>query len=194
MALVHAIAWGHGQFPSRAANTNWSSQLSLLIRRSFILQYILYTYIYYNIYILQNICSDDWLVIFILKKFLWFSFQFVLIVGASHLRSIADGIVPMPEGRLSFGVMSTPGACASDLRTELRNAVVPRTPDAVCIMAPSNNLTASRTPPEAGADFLKLLTSADNRWPTKVIDYIVFTRVLWLIWFHELLQYNVHLF
>uniref|UniRef100_A0A8C4HPS9 ATP-dependent DNA helicase n=1 Tax=Dicentrarchus labrax TaxID=13489 RepID=A0A8C4HPS9_DICLA len=100
--------------------------------------------------------------------------KFVLIVGASHLRSIADGIVPMPEGMLSFGVMSTPGACASHLRTELRNAVVPRTPDAVCIMAPSNNLTASRTPLEAGADFLKLLKSADGRWPGKVfvLDFV----------------------
>ncbi|XP_040908614.1 NACHT, LRR and PYD domains-containing protein 14-like, partial [Toxotes jaculatrix] len=43
----------------------------------------------------------------------------VLLVGDSHLRSIADGIVNMPGGFLSFGVMSTPGACADVLRTEV---------------------------------------------------------------------------
>uniref|UniRef100_A0A8C6LU94 TeximYa n=1 Tax=Nothobranchius furzeri TaxID=105023 RepID=A0A8C6LU94_NOTFU len=75
-----------------------------------------------------------------------------LLVGVSHLRSVADGIVPMPVGGLAFGVMSTPGACA-DLRLEVSQAVLPREPDAVCVMAPSNNLTDSRTVEEAGDVF-----------------------------------------
>uniref|UniRef100_UPI0037E74A3D uncharacterized protein n=1 Tax=Semicossyphus pulcher TaxID=241346 RepID=UPI0037E74A3D len=95
--------------------------------------------------------------------------KFVLLVGDSHLRAIADGFVKMPEGRLSFGIMSTPGGSAKDERIELVHAVVPRTPEAVCLLAPSNNLTASRTTDEAGADFAKLLRSACARWSNVVV-------------------------
>lgn len=64
----------------------------------------------------------------------------------------------MPAEGFSFGVMSTPGAVAADLRKEFLNAVLPRKPDAVCLLAPSNDLAHGNLS-KASADFKKLLGS-----------------------------------
>ncbi|CAJ1066308.1 uncharacterized protein LOC121893587 isoform X4, partial [Xyrichtys novacula] len=96
--------------------------------------------------------------------------KFVLIVGDSHLRPFVDGVVPLPEGRMSFGFMSTPGACADGLRTEVVHAAVPRNPDLVIVMAPSNNLTTQGSLEKSSTDFAKLLSTAVGRW-FKVIVY-----------------------
>ncbi|XP_058479724.1 uncharacterized protein LOC131455885 [Solea solea] len=45
--------------------------------------------------------------------------KFVFLVGDSHLRGIVDGIVEFPDEFLSFGAMSTLGACARELTIEL---------------------------------------------------------------------------
>jgi len=65
---------------------------------------------------------------------------------------------------LSVGVLSVPGACASHLLMEVRNAVVHRTPDVVVLLAPANDLTGYRTFAAAGGDFVKLLNCLLVRW------------------------------
>ncbi|XP_056149880.1 uncharacterized protein LOC130124450 [Lampris incognitus] len=92
--------------------------------------------------------------------------EFVLVIGDSHLRSFVDGYVAMPEGRFSFGFMSTPGGDADALRREICHADdPPLTPDVVCLLAPSNNLTSSPTIEMAAKDFTSLLQAALYRWP-----------------------------
>lgn len=98
--------------------------------------------------------------------------QFVLLVGDSHLRAIADGFVSMPSGGVSFGVLSVPGAKAAEICTEVQCLSLPRTPEAVCILAPSNNLTPSRSLLQSAADFRALLSSACGAWPN--VSYFFF--------------------
>lgn len=91
-----------------------------------------------------------------------FIFQFALLVGDSHLRAIVDGYSTMPKGDCSLGVLASPGASAEELRLEVLDAVLPRPPEVICLLAPSNNLTASRTFVEAGAAFDALLSTVCN--------------------------------
>ncbi len=53
------------------------------------------------------------------------------------LRSLADRVVNMPEGRLCFGFMATPGGDATALHLEISHlGDTPCTPDTVCLLAP----------------------------------------------------------
>ncbi|XP_035989088.1 leucine-rich repeat extensin-like protein 5, partial [Fundulus heteroclitus] len=88
--------------------------------------------------------------------------KFALLVGDSHLRAIVDGFVTMPKSTFSLGVLSSPGASADELRREVLDTVLPRTPDVICLLAPSNNLSSSTTYQEAGRDFDSLLHTISN--------------------------------
>ncbi|XP_035985953.1 uncharacterized protein LOC110368377 [Fundulus heteroclitus] len=88
--------------------------------------------------------------------------KFALLVGDSNLQAIVDGFVTMPKSTFSLGVLSSPGASADELRREVLDTVLPRTPDVICLLAPSNNLSSSTTYQEAGRDFDSLLHTISN--------------------------------
>ncbi|XP_058863626.1 uncharacterized protein LOC131705260 isoform X1 [Acipenser ruthenus] len=97
--------------------------------------------------------------------------KFALVFGDSHLRSLVDGYVQMPEGDLRFGYSSTPGAYAAALRKEVLNETLPEEPDLVCLIAPGNNLS-NNTIQQAGKEFASLICSAQGRWnKVVVIDF-----------------------
>ncbi|XP_035980899.1 uncharacterized protein LOC118556750 [Fundulus heteroclitus] len=98
--------------------------------------------------------------------------KFVFVVGDSHLRAVVDGFAPIKADGLYFGFLAVPGGTALDLRTELLNAVIPRTPDVVCLLAPSNTLRRSTVVSEAGKRFEKLLTTVCTLFPKVfVLDF-----------------------
>ncbi|XP_075307056.1 uncharacterized protein LOC142368767 [Odontesthes bonariensis] len=115
--------------------------------------------------------------------------KLVLLIGASHSRSFAYGIVQMKQG--CIGVMSTPGADADQLRKEVEEVVLPRDPDAACVVAPSNNLTASINHEEAGRVFEMYLWAVRERC-TKVFCIGMIPRLTESRGKQELFQQEYH--
>ncbi|XP_035985853.1 uncharacterized protein LOC118556288, partial [Fundulus heteroclitus] len=98
--------------------------------------------------------------------------KFVFVVGDSHLRAVVDGFAPIKADGLYFGFLVVPGGTALDLRTELLNAVIPRIPDVVCLLAPSNTLRRRTAVSEAGKRFEKLLATVCTLFPKVfVLDF-----------------------
>lgn len=79
----------------------------------------------------------------------------------------------MKPGNLSFGFMATPGGAADQLRAEMKHALLPRDPDLVVVLGPSNNLTASRTFQEAGAAFRRYLGDVCDRFPHVAVADVI---------------------
>uniref|UniRef100_A0A3B4BF44 Uncharacterized protein n=1 Tax=Periophthalmus magnuspinnatus TaxID=409849 RepID=A0A3B4BF44_9GOBI len=84
----------------------------------------------------------------------------VLFAGDSHLSSIVDKRVHLPEDSFTFGFSCTPGATASQLQMELGADY----PDLLCLLAPSNMPRDHITPiDEAARTFKNLLASAKEK-------------------------------
>ncbi|CAL9699928.1 unnamed protein product [Knipowitschia caucasica] len=96
--------------------------------------------------------------------------KFAFVVGNSHLRALVDGFVPMPKDSLSFGFCSIPGGSAQDMCRELSSQLacdvspLEREPDVVCVLAPCNNMTASKTVTDAASEFGRLLDVVCSHW------------------------------
>ncbi|KAM4539893.1 uncharacterized protein PAE49_020622 [Odontesthes bonariensis] len=97
----------------------------------------------------------------------------------------------MQGGFVSFAFMSTPGADADQLRKEVEKVVLPRRPDAICVFAPSNNLTSSINHQEAGRAF-KLYLEAVREHCTKVFCIGMIPRLTESMEKQELFQQEYH--
>lgn len=101
--------------------------------------------------------------------------QTVLVVGGDQLRTIIHGIMAKPDGPLSFGFVCVRNATISDLKAEVLHAVVPRTPDAVCMLAPGYNHRQSI--PTNLQDFDELLSTVCYCWPRVcLLSFMVFSE------------------
>uniref|UniRef100_A0A3Q2ZSZ9 Uncharacterized protein n=1 Tax=Kryptolebias marmoratus TaxID=37003 RepID=A0A3Q2ZSZ9_KRYMA len=86
------------------------------------------------------------------------------ILSSFVLQLFADDKVTVSDGNINFGVMCTPGACAAKLQQEVLHAVTTCQLDAVCVLAPLNNLTASINRDEAGWEFEQYLLTVCSRF------------------------------